>query len=76
MEYMVTMVVSDELRSRSIEDGASSGSEEEPEMEVDVVESGEGWRLRTAVGVGGMRIKDGLAMEVTTAGDGGQRQGV
>ena len=54
---MVTMVVSDELRSLSIADGASSGIEEPVD-----VERGEGWTLRTGWGVGGMRIRDGVSI--------------
>lgn len=58
---MVTIVVSDELRSLSIADGASSGNEE-PDTVVDV-ERGDGWRLLTGWGVGGMSIRDGESIE-------------
>ena len=56
----MTMVVSDELRSLSIADGASSGKDA-PETVV-FVERGDGWRLLMGWGVGGMSIRDGGSM--------------
>ena len=67
------MVVSDELRSRSIEEGASSGRDE-PETAVDV-ERGDGRTARMGWGVGGMRIRDGASIRRPVA-DECQRQGV
>lgn len=58
---MVTIVVSEELRSLSVLEGSRVGSEE-PETEV-VAESGDGWVLLAGVGVGGMSIRDGASMK-------------
>ena len=52
--------------SLSIDEGANSGSDE-PETEVDV-ESGDGCRLLTGAGVGGMSIRDGLSIRLATRG--------
>lgn len=58
MEYMVTIVVSVEVRSLSVAAGASSGRDESEE--VVSVESGDGCEL--AAGVGGKSFNDGASM--------------
>lgn len=69
------MVVSDELRSLSSEDGVSSGTNDEPDAVV-VVESGDGCELSlTGFGVGGMTIRDGGSIKLRAGRDEILKQG-
>lgn len=68
------MVVSEELRSLSWDDRASSGTDDETDVVV-VVERGDGCRFLAGVGAGGMRIRDGESMKLPAAGDESLKQG-
>ena len=68
------MVVSEELRSLSCDDGASSGTDDETDVVV-VVERGDGCRFLTGVDAGGMRIRDGGSMKLPAAKDESLEQG-